>query len=185
MNRREPPAPLKLITVCTGNICRSPMAQAVLAARFAAERLDVSVDSAGVSSEEAGNPVDRRAARVLAAHGYPVPRHAAKLISDRDLAGSDLVLPMTFAHYRALRRQAAAAGADPEIRMFREFDPAADASAGSTPAAGEASRPSARLDIVDPWYGGPADYERSLAEIERAVPGILAWARRACADGGR
>ena len=57
--------PARVLMVCTGNICRSAMAHAILEQAAARAGVDVVVDSAGVSDEEAGNPIDRRAARVL------------------------------------------------------------------------------------------------------------------------
>ena len=65
----------KLVFVCWGNICRSPMAERV-ARRMADERgLDLQIESFGLSSEEAGNGIDRRAVRVLDAHGYDSSNH--------------------------------------------------------------------------------------------------------------
>lgn len=98
--------PYRVMTVCTGNICRSPMAEVVLRARFAEAGLAdrVVVDSTGISDEERGNPIDRRARTALAARGYEVPGHAARQTSVADLREHDLVLAMTSSHARALRR---------------------------------------------------------------------------------
>ncbi|WP_370741039.1 arsenate reductase/protein-tyrosine-phosphatase family protein [Cellulomonas telluris] len=65
--------PYRVMTVCTGNICRSPMAEVVLRTKLEEAGLAdvVEVDSTGISDEEHGNPVDRRARAVLRAHGYP------------------------------------------------------------------------------------------------------------------
>ena len=166
-------SPYRVMTVCTGNICRSPMAQVVLADRFERAGLGdlVEVTSTGISDEEHGRPIDPRARRVLAAHGYDVPAHAARRIRREDLATQDLLLPMTAAHARALR--GLAAGQDhvtDRIRMLRAFDPAA-------PAGG----PEHLLDVDDPWYGDQAGFEVTLAEIEAAADGIVDHVRRALA----
>jgi protein-tyrosine phosphatase len=140
------------MVVCTGNICRSPMAEIVLRERFVAAGLadQVVVDSAGTSDEEHGNPVDRRARTVLVSHGYPAgDGHRARQAGADD--HRDLVLAMTAAHARALRRL----GAEPV--MFRSFDPDATGD----------------LDVADPWYGGPRDFEVCLAQIEAAADGIV------------
>ena len=144
--------PYSVMVVCTGNICRSPMAEIVLRERFAAAGLadQVVVDSTGISDEEHGNPVDRRARARSWRHGYPAgDGHRARQVAAGDRR--DLVLAMTNAHARALRRL----GAEPVL--FRSFDP---------DAAGD-------LDVADPWYGGPRDFEACLAQIEAAADGIV------------
>ena len=64
-----------VMTVCTGNICRSPMAEIILRAEFERHGLadKVNVESSGVSDEEYGNPIDRRAVKVLKERGYELP----------------------------------------------------------------------------------------------------------------
>lgn len=151
------------MTVCTGNICRSPMAEVVLRDRFEAAGLGdrVRVDSTGISDEEHGRPIDPRAERVLAAHGYEVPSHRARRVAADELAERDLVLAMTADHLRVLRRLAGSDGVD-HIRMFRSFDPAA-------PVDG----PERLLDVDDPWYGDQDGFEVTLAEVEAAADGIV------------
>ena len=130
---------MRVLMVCTGNICRSTMAHQVLDEAVAAGGLSgaVRVDSAGVSDEEHGNPIDPRAARVLRAHGHGVPDHRARQVRADELADWDLVLAMTSSHYAALSRlrdRARPGGRAPEIRMFRDFDPQC-------------------AHLPDPWYG--------------------------------
>ncbi|MFC8597043.1 low molecular weight protein-tyrosine-phosphatase [Isoptericola sp. NPDC057191] len=162
------------MTVCTGNICRSPMAEIVLRDRLDAAGLgdQVEVSSSGVSDEEHGRPVDRRARRTLEAHGYPGgDGHRARQVTVDDLASSDLLLPMTAQHARRLRRLAAGAPADglAEIRMYRSFDPDAPVV--------EPGGDEQPLDVDDPWYGDEAGFEDCLAEIEAAADGVVAHVR--------
>nr|WP_281168168.1 low molecular weight protein-tyrosine-phosphatase [Propionicicella superfundia] len=145
--------------MCTGNICRSPMAEFI--ARGRAEReLDVPArfSSAGTSDEEDGNPVDPRAARQLRAAGYATGGHVAHRITGAEIAAADLIVGMEEHHVRALRRSAP--GAD--VRLLSEFDP------GARPGQG----------VPDPWYGGQEGFERTAAAIEAAIPGIFAHIRR-------
>lgn len=142
----------EIVVVCTGNICRSPMAEVVLRARLAEAGLDVAVRSSGVSDEELGNPVDPRAAAILSGAGYPVPQRTARVFGaeDRD---ADLVLAMTRRHRAAILRH----GVAPErVRLWMEF----------VPGGGEA-------DVSDPWYGGRADFLETLALIEAGAPAVV------------
>lgn len=163
----------RVMTVCTGNICRSPMAEVVLRERLEAAGLGdrVVVDSTGVSDEERGNPIDRRARAALAARGYPVPARGARQVRPADLQERDLVLAMTASHARALRRLAPDDEAASRVVMFRTFDPAA-------PAVRDV-RDEHLLDVDDPWYGGPQEFEHCLDEIEAAADGVVDAVRAA------
>lgn len=159
-----------IMTVCTGNICRSPMAQIVLATRFRDAGLDGSVDvlSSGVSDEEYGHPIDPRAVTVLRDRGYEIPRHHFAHRIDRDeIDRTDLFLPMTAAHMRALLRML-----PPEdrgaVRMYRSFDPALNAADAGI---------DDRLDLVDPWYGGPREFNTAIDQIDAVAPYIVDWVR--------
>ena len=162
-------------------------------------RDDVTVESAGVSSEESGNPIDRRAQRVLADAGYDVPRRRAHRATPAELREADLVLAMTVGHARRLRSMMAEAGADPaKVHLWREFDPSSgltvaeggvfgpggvlgdDDAAGAR--AGKRGSISSQLytsngeyDVPDPWYGGPEDFDLTLETVEAATPHIVTW----------
>ena len=166
--------PYRVMTVCTGNICRSPMAEVVLRHRFDESGLgpqDVVVESTGTSSEEEGNPVDRRARAVLEAAGYDVEpaaspeAHRARQVGAGDVERSDLVLAMTTAHRRALERLAPRAAE--RVVMYRSFDPAASGQEGRA------------LDVADPWYGDLRDFEECLDQVEAAAGAVVEHVRRA------
>lgn len=163
--------PYTVMTVCTGNICRSPMAEIILRAEFERRGLAdrVRVMSSGVSDEEYGNPIDRRAVRVLKARGYELPaRHFAHRIEPDEIAETDLFLPMTASHMRALRRQLPA-DKQAEVHMYRSFDPELE-----QPAPGREDE----IDLVDPWYGGPHEFEVAIDQIEHTAPYIADWVER-------
>lgn len=144
--------------VCTGNICRSPMAEMVLREHLRREGLEdqVRVTSAGTGSWHVGDGADYRAAAVLADHGYPYQHVAAQVNTDHLKA--DLLIALDSGHLRALRRLVAQAGGDPDrIRMLRSFDP-------------KASR---NLDVPDPYYGGDHGFTRTLKMIEATMPGLI------------
>ncbi|WP_279014379.1 low molecular weight protein-tyrosine-phosphatase [Actinomyces oris] len=168
--------------VCTGNICRSAMAEVVLRDRLAAAGIPdsgpggVTVTSAGVSDEERGNPIDSRARRVLTEAGYGVgavsratgiaiASHTAHRVTDAEITEADLLLAMTDSHWNVLQRRAASLGAEPDrIRMYRELDPASTQQVEAV-AAGGSSR--SVLNVPDPWYGTMADFLDTLEVVER------------------
>ncbi|OKL48480.1 hypothetical protein BSR28_01935 [Boudabousia liubingyangii] len=169
-NVQHPQNPI-VTMVCTGNICRSAMADILLkdAAKNAGQQ--VSVNSCGVSNEEAGNPIDYRAADTLKRAGYQVPAHTARQISREDLENADLLLAMTSGHYARLHQLARKYGTDAsKIRLYRQFEP------GGNPeyAGPEAPR---GLEVPDPWYGGMEDFQITLETIENCTPQILEYLR--------
>ncbi|MCI9890042.1 low molecular weight phosphotyrosine protein phosphatase [Micrococcales bacterium 31B] len=162
------------MTVCTGNICRSPMAEFVLRKRLVELGLEmkVAVASTGTSAEESGNPMDRRARQVLVDHGYAIYPHRARKVHADELADFDLVLAMTAQHAQKLRMLARGdAAIEARVRLWRSFDPAAPAVDGE---AGD-------LDVEDPWYGDLEDFEVTLAQCESAVDGIVSHVQAALA----
>lgn len=143
--------------VCTGNICRSPMAEKMFAHQISQRGLSdaVRVTSAGTGDWHVGNGADRRAVRVLNDHGYPTAHRAAQVSDDH--MSADLVIALGRNHFQILTDW----GVDPgRLRMLRSFDPAS----GPRPP-----------DVDDPYYGGQADFEDVLRVIEAALPGLHNW----------
>jgi protein-tyrosine phosphatase len=152
--------------VCTGNICRSPMAEKMFADQLRRRGLSesVRVTSAGTGDWHVGSGADVRAARVLRAHGYPTDHRAAQV--DDDHLAADLVVALGRNHARMLRQL----GVDEDrIRMLRSFDPRSGAFV---------------LDVEDPYYGDRDDFEEVLAVIEAALPGLHAWVDEQLAQNG-
>jgi len=168
--------PLRLLTVCTGNVCRSPAAAVVLRRALELEGLssDAEVGSAGTSWEVEGMPMDDRTELALERAGYPRPfEHTARTIHLTELMAWDLVLAMTPEHAQTMRRmaeQAPEGTTPPRIAMWRAFEPGAE----------ELSETD--LAVEDPWYEGQAAFDRTVREMERAVPGILARVREMLAQ---
>src|SRR5699024_688735 len=93
-----------VVFVCTGNICRSVTAERVREHHLQINGAEAPVAAAGTSDEEAGNPIDPRQARVLAAAGYRTDDHVARQITPEWRAERDLAVAMTARHYRVLQR---------------------------------------------------------------------------------
>ncbi|MDI2127255.1 low molecular weight protein-tyrosine-phosphatase [Yinghuangia seranimata] len=156
--------PYRITFVCTGNICRSPMAEWVFRRHVEDEGLDgaVEVDSSGTEGWHRGKPADPRTDATLVKFGYETG-HAARPFDARWFPAYDLVIALDEDHFRELRRRAPDEASRAKVRLLREFDP--DAEAGD-------------LDVPDPYYGGIDGFEDVLAMIEAATPGMLAEVRR-------
>jgi protein-tyrosine phosphatase len=148
---------LHVTFVCSGNICRSPMAEKMFARQLDDRGLSgaVRVSSAGTGGWHAGDPADRRAVHVLREHGYPSAHEAAPL--DDDHLAADLVVALGRNHLRMLTDLGVPAE---RLRMLRSFDPRSGAHA---------------LDVEDPYYGTQHDFEEVFAVIEAALPGLHDW----------
>ncbi|SDQ89104.1 low molecular weight protein-tyrosine-phosphatase [Quadrisphaera sp. DSM 44207] len=152
--------------VCTGNLCRSPIAEAVVRAAVEHEGLAdrVEVDSAGTDPWSVmGDPADSRAVALLERHGYDASTHVARVLDRSAIRRTDLVVAMARNHEEVLRGWAGEDDDPGRIRLMRSFDPGAVAKD--------------KLDVLDPFYGKKKDFERVLRQVEAAVPGLVAHVR--------
>ncbi len=154
----------RITAVCLGNICRSPMAEAVLRARVEqAGLLHVIVDSAGTGGWHVGGDADPRTLATLRARGYDLD-HTARQLRHDWFAERDLIVVMDSANYRDVLDLRAIAQADTPVRMLRSFDPAL----------AHLVEPHPELDVPDPYYAG--GFDEVLDMIEAASAGLLAVA---------
>jgi protein-tyrosine phosphatase len=149
---------LSVVFVCTGNICRSPIAEKVFATELERAGLAdrVHVSSAGTGGWHVGEPADERAAALLRAEGYP-DEHAARQV-DAEQLGAELLVALDNSHRRALQSMV------PErdrVRLLRSFDPAAPDGA----------------EVPDPYYGDDDGFAEVFAMVTAAMPGLLDWVR--------
>lgn len=154
--------PYRIVFVCTGNICRSPMAE-VIARSMAgdtpladggtlSDRLLVT--SAGTGPWHEGEPMDPRTADALRRAGYPDHPHIAHQIAPARLGRCDLIVALDRRHQQTLR----SLGTEPSrLFLLRSFDPSAGAAA----------------DVPDPYYGGDAEFDACLAMIADGCRGLV------------
>ena len=166
--------PLQVVFVCTGNICRSPSAHAVLLTHLEAARARgeawpdaLAVESAGTSAFHVGELPTAPARAEGRRRGHTVT-HRARQVGPEDFDPRGLVVAMA-AEHRARLLRLAPPGYEPDrIVLFRTFDP---------DAAGDP-------DVADPYYGGPADYAEMFDVIERGMPALVARLRELAAARG-
>ncbi len=144
----------RLLFVCHGNICRSPMAEFVM--KDLVDRAGLSgqfhIESAATSTEEIGNPVYPPARRKLAEHGISCRGKSARQLRSGDYGDYDLLIGMDEENRRGMRRICAG---DPEgkIRLLMDFT----------------DRPGA--EVADPWYTG--DFDATWRDVEAGCLGLL------------
>jgi protein-tyrosine phosphatase len=146
---------VRVLFVCMGNICRSPLAQGVFEGVLRREGLEgeVSVDSAGTGSWHVGSPPDERALSAASLRGVDISSQRARHVTPEDCENFDYVLTMDEENYRAV------AGLCRGSAVVRPFlDLATDSSETAVP---------------DPYYGGPDGFEHVLDLVEEASEGLL------------
>jgi low molecular weight protein-tyrosine phosphatase len=156
MESGPPHATTRVLFVCSGNICRSPLAAAVFSHLAKAQGLEHSfqVDSAGTHGWHEGEPADPRARRVAGKHGIPM-ESMARPVKTADFENFDLILAMDRGHLRELQSRCPAAHRD-KIRLMRHFD----TSKGG-------------LDVPDPYYDDMEAFEEVFAILRRCCLNLL------------
>lgn len=147
---------IRVTCVCLGNICRSPMAAAILRSQARARGVPLTVRSAGTASWHVGKPAHPETAAQLAAPGIDAT-HRARQFRQEDFPRTDLVLAMDLRNADDLRALAPTPQDRAKVVRIRDFDPA---------------RPRDR-DVPDPYGGGPEDYARVFRMLEAACGGLL------------
>lgn len=145
--------------VCLGNICRSPMAEAVARALLEQAGLssEIAVESFGTASYHVGETADPSADAALARRGWPAGGHKARQITRADIDRLDLVLCADRANLADVMALAGPSADPARIRLLSSYDPSA--------------RPDAA--VPDPWGQDAAGFDRSLDLIEKACRGLV------------
>ena len=145
----------KILFICHGNICRSPMAEFVMKdmVKKAGREAEFEIASVAVSREELGNPVYPPARRELAAHGISCDGKTARQMSRADYDRFDLLVCMDTSNLRRMER---ICGGDPKKKLSRLLD--------------HTDHPG---DVADPWYTG--EFETTYRDVKRGCNALLEY----------
>jgi len=144
-----------VLFVCTGNICRSPLAEAALRAACAREGLDILIDSAGTGAWHLGDAPDPRAQAVARQQGLDIAHYQARKVHRNDFSRFTHIIALDRSHLQALRRMNPSDGIA-ELSLLLDHAPGRR---------GE--------DVADPYYGTDRDFERTWAEVQAAMPALM------------
>ncbi len=150
---------IRVLFVCMGNICRSPLAhgyfEALVAQRGWGDRVEV--DSGGTHAYHVGRPPDERSQEVAQRHGVAIESQRARLVTAADFNQFDYILAMDRENLRILKQQAPAS-APANLHLLLEF------------AAGITDK-----EVPDPYYGGRDGFEQVYRLVEEGVLGFAAY----------
>lgn len=145
----------RVLFICMGNICRSPLAEGFARSAAAAQGVDIAFDSAGTESYHVGDPPDVRARAIARAHGVDIDAQRARQVQDSDFHAFDVILAADRRNLQILR-QRRPPGARAELGLLLEWCGAA-----------------AGTELPDPYYGGEAQFAHVVALLREAMPGLL------------
>ncbi|MEM6286462.1 MAG: low molecular weight protein-tyrosine-phosphatase [Bacteroidota bacterium] len=153
-----PDRPVRVLFVCLGNICRSPLAEGLFQKKVSEAGLagDVEVDSAGTGGWHVGAPPDRRMTATASGHGVDLSRLQARQLERADLDDFDHVFVMDKSNLHDTLALDPDGDHGTRVRLFREFDPEPG-----------------DYQVPDPYYGGADGFERVYAIVDRTTDAIL------------
>jgi protein-tyrosine phosphatase len=153
---------MKVLFVCLGNICRSPLAEAIFLHKIKENGLgnDFEASSCGTADYNIGDPPDQRTIRNALEHKIEI-QHVGRQLSNSDLEDFDLILPMDKSNFLAILTLKNASLHAHKVHLMREFD---------TQGTGE--------DVPDPYSGTERDFQEVFEMLDRSIDGLIAYLQK-------
>lgn len=146
---------MKILMVCLGNICRSPLAEGIMRAKIEQSGLTWTVDSAGTGGWHAGEAPDIRSVQVAQEHGIDIRGQRARQLTADDLEHFDHILVMDGSNFTSVVKMAAA-HQEPKVAMIMNY---------VAPARNQA--------VPDPYYGGPGGFKQVFDMLDQACEAFI------------
>ncbi len=147
---------MKVLMVCLGNICRSPLAEGVLTQKLADRGLDWEVDSAGTGAWHVGELPDSRSIAVAHNHNIDITHQRARQFQAKDLDRFDLILAMDSSNYQNILKLATSSAQKEKVKMIMNF-----------------AQPGYNQNVPDPYYGDNG-FEAVYEMLDEACEALLA-----------
>jgi protein-tyrosine phosphatase len=147
---------MKILMVCLGNICRSPLAEGLLRAKAKKQHINLTVDSAGTSAFRPGGPPDKRSIEVARAHGIDIQHQQCRQFTSKDFEAFDFIYVMDASNYEDVIAQAQKTSDKQKVQLILQ-----SANSG------------AHQNVPDPYYGGEDGFEKMYQLLDGACDAIV------------
>jgi protein-tyrosine phosphatase len=147
---------MKILFVCLGNICRSPLAEGILADKAKKLGLDIEVDSCGFERFHNGEPADPRSVAVAKAHGIDLNGHVARMFTVRDFDHYDRIYVMDRTNYNDVMGVARDNADEQKVDFIMNM-----------------LHPDENRPVPDPWYGGKEGFEKVFQMLDQACDYLI------------
>lgn len=148
-------ATTKVLFVCLGNICRSPLAEAAFRKAAAEAGLDVEVDSAGTANYHVGEPPDPRSVDEAARHGIDITHYRGRQLAPADFHEFDWILGMDASNMTNIARVDPGDG-KAHVTMLLDLVPGREGA-----------------DLADPWYGGEDNFRDTWEDVSAGAAALM------------
>ena len=147
---------MKILMVCLGNICRSPMAEGILQQKIDSAGFDIKIDSCGTGAWHVGESPDRRAQAIMISKGMDISQLRARQFSKTDFSDFDFIYVMDDSNYKDVVRLADNEEEESRVRLILNE-----------------SNPNSNTPVPDPYYGGVNGFETVFRLLDNACDMII------------